>query len=75
MPEGKRFPDKLGGFGDDFYEQLMQLHQGLSDTESQALNARLVLLMANEIGDPDRLKALLQAAGQTGKSQSARAEA
>jgi len=37
--------------GDDFYEALIDTHQGLSDAQSLAVNARLVLLLANHIGD------------------------
>jgi hypothetical protein len=37
--------------GDDFYEQLIETHRGLSDEQSQLVNARLVLLLANHIGD------------------------
>ncbi|WP_367065448.1 DUF2783 domain-containing protein [Oryzisolibacter sp. LB2S] len=37
--------------GDDFYEALIDTHQGLSDEQSLAVNARLVLLLANHIGD------------------------
>ena len=37
--------------GDDFYEALMQAHQGLGDAQSERLNARLVLLLSNHIGD------------------------
>ena len=37
--------------GDDFYEALIDSHQGLSDEQSLAVNARLVLLLANHIGD------------------------
>jgi hypothetical protein len=44
--------------GDAFYEALMQAHEGLSDDQSQLLNARLILLLANHIGD---LQVLLQA--------------
>lgn len=47
---------------DDFYEALLDSHQGLSAEESHALNARLVLILANEIGRLDVLKAALQAA-------------
>lgn len=35
---------------DDFYEALIDAHQGLSAQESHAFNARLVLLLANHIG-------------------------
>ena len=37
--------------GDHFYEQLVHAHRGLSDAQSEQLNARLVLLLANHIGD------------------------
>ncbi|AGU53233.1 hypothetical protein VAPA_2c06760 [Variovorax paradoxus B4] len=35
---------------DDFYEALIDAHQGLSTDESHAFNARLVLVLANHIG-------------------------
>jgi len=41
---------------DAFYEQLIDAHQGLSDADSQMLNAKLVLLLANHIGDIDVLR-------------------
>ena len=37
--------------GDDFYQALIEAHRGLSDDESLALNARLILLLSNHIGD------------------------
>ncbi|MCZ8112154.1 MAG: DUF2783 domain-containing protein [Betaproteobacteria bacterium] len=37
--------------GDAFVEQLLAAHRGLDDAASQQLNARLVLLLANHIGD------------------------
>jgi len=37
--------------GDDFYEALIAAHQGLTDAQSELLNARLVLLLANHVGD------------------------
>ncbi|MCW5730447.1 MAG: DUF2783 domain-containing protein [Alphaproteobacteria bacterium] len=36
---------------DGFYERLIRLHDGLSEAESQLLNAKLVLILANHIGD------------------------
>ncbi|WP_373028015.1 DUF2783 domain-containing protein [Sulfitobacter sp.] len=56
--------DKLGHDADAFYNALMDAHEGLDETESHALNARLVLIFANEIGDLDRLKTLLTTARQ-----------
>ena len=49
---------------DDFYEALLDAHQGLSLDQSHALNARLVLLLANQVGRLDLLKAALAAARQ-----------
>ncbi|HAY08709.1 MAG TPA: small subunit of monooxygenase [Thauera sp.] len=37
--------------GDDFYEALIDAHRELSDEQSEMLNARLLLLLANHIGD------------------------
>ena len=37
--------------GDDFYEMLIEGHRGLSDEQSELMNARLVLLLANHVGD------------------------
>ena len=56
--------DKLGRDADAFYNALMDTHEGLDETESHALNTRLVLIFANEIGDLDRLKTLLTTARQ-----------
>ncbi|MCR9220877.1 MAG: DUF2783 domain-containing protein [Alphaproteobacteria bacterium] len=36
---------------DDFYERLIAAHRGLSDAQSRQLNARLILLLANQVGD------------------------
>jgi Protein of unknown function (DUF2783) len=47
---------------DDFYEALLDAHQGLSLEESTALNARLVLLLAHQVGDIESLRACLAAA-------------
>ena len=51
---------------DDFYEALINAHQDLSVEESQAFNARLVLLLANHIGALAVLQEALQAAGKIG---------
>jgi hypothetical protein len=47
-----RRDDGFAGGGDAFYEQLVAAHRGLDDAASGALNARLVLLLANHVGDP-----------------------
>ncbi len=36
---------------DEFYADLLAAHEGLSKDESDGLNARLILLLANHIGD------------------------
>ncbi len=54
--------DRLGKQGDDFYEALIAAHHGLNANESGRLNARLVLIMANAIGDIDQLRAIIAAA-------------
>ena len=50
--------------GDDFYEALIDSHRGLDDAQSQAVNARLILLLANHIGDLRVLREALAAARQ-----------
>ena len=51
--------------GDDFYEELLTAHDGLSKEESDSYNARLILILANHIGD----RALLSAAITAAKAQ------
>ena len=48
--------------GDDFYEALIETHRDLSDVQSALLNARLVLLLANHIGDIGVLREAMQIA-------------
>jgi Protein of unknown function (DUF2783) len=52
---------------DDFYEALITAHNGLTLDESQAFNARLVLLLANHIGSFEVLQQALQAAKKIAK--------
>ncbi|MDQ7069864.1 MAG: DUF2783 domain-containing protein [Rhodobacterales bacterium] len=47
---------------DDFYADLLAAHDGLTKPQSDAYNARLLLVLANHIGDPEVLKAALEAA-------------
>lgn len=47
---------------DAFYEALIDTHRDLDDDRSHALNARLVLLLANHIGRQDVLLEALKAA-------------
>jgi len=41
---------------DDFYEALLDTHLGLSEAQSALLNAKLILVLANHIGDLDVLR-------------------
>lgn len=47
---------------DRFYEQLLDAHEGLSPEQSALLNARLILLLANQIGDTQVLEECIRAA-------------
>jgi hypothetical protein len=47
---------------DDFYQDLIALHRDLSEGESALVNAKLILLLANHIGDPEVLAAAMAAA-------------
>lgn len=49
---------------DGFYEQLLDAHAGLSREQSELLNARLILLLANQVGSKDVLAACIAAARQ-----------
>ena len=44
---------------DGFYARLLATHRGLSEAQSHALNARLVLILVNHVGDVDVLDAAL----------------
>ena len=41
---------------DGFYAQLIELHQGLTPEQSHKLNAKLILMLANQIGDREVLE-------------------
>lgn len=47
---------------DGFFAELLAAHRGLSDTESHALNAQLVLILANHVGDREVLTEALDLA-------------
>ncbi|WP_179379962.1 DUF2783 domain-containing protein [Jannaschia marina] len=47
---------------DGVYAALIDAHEGLTKAESDALNARLILVLANHIGDLDVLRAALEVA-------------
>jgi hypothetical protein len=50
---------------DGWYAELLAAHEGLSEEESHALDARLVLILANHIGDREVLRAALELARES----------
>jgi hypothetical protein len=50
---------------DAFYEALIESHRGLTTEQSNEINAKLVLLLANHIGDINVLKDAMQRARET----------
>lgn len=50
---------------DGFYDELLAAHATLSKAESDAMNARLILVLANHIGDRSVLREALRAAAHT----------
>lgn len=55
---------RLGSGGDAVYAALIEAHRGLSDDESTRLNVRLILLLANQLGDADAVLAAIANARQ-----------
>jgi len=60
---------------DDFYEALIDAHRDLTVAQSHALNARLVLLLANHIGAQHVLEQALAAARQMNHDSDSRVHA
>jgi hypothetical protein len=56
---------------DRAYRMLIEAHRGLTDQQSAALNAKLILILANEIGDLDVLHEAIMLA-RTSDAQSQR---
>ncbi|HVJ60165.1 MAG TPA: DUF2783 domain-containing protein [Burkholderiaceae bacterium] len=54
---------------DEFYEALIEAHRDLAPEQSHALNARLVLLLANHIGRLDVLEQALQRARAAARTE------
>ena len=50
---------------DDAFRAIVEAHRGLSDEESAELDAALVLILANHIGDLDVLREAIELARQT----------
>ncbi len=54
---------------DGFYAELLGLHEGRDKAESDAINARLVLILANHIGDREVLRQAFATAAKAGQSE------
>ena len=50
---------------DAFYEQLTALHKSRQAADSERVNARLILLLANHIGDQAVLAQAIEIAGES----------
>lgn len=55
--------------GDSFYAELIAAHEDLSEDQSSAFNARLILLLANHIGDREVLSEALAKAAETTRAR------
>lgn len=54
---------------DDFYEALLAAHKGLGPDEVRAFHARLILVLANHVGDIAALREALELAGDEDSSR------
>ena len=50
---------------DDIYNAIVDAHRDLDDEQCRAFDARLILLLANHVGDEDVLREALAAARET----------
>ncbi|MEN9550855.1 MAG: hypothetical protein RI896_796 [Pseudomonadota bacterium] len=50
---------------DTFYDQLLNAHEGLSAEQSEQLNLRLILLLANQVGNAAVLRDCIESASQS----------
>lgn len=50
---------------DTFYDQLLNAHEGLNAEQSEQLNLRLILLLANQVGDAAVLSDCIESASQS----------
>ena len=55
-------PDLNFQDADTFYDQLLNAHEGLSAEQSEQLNLRLILLLANQVGDAAVLRDCIESA-------------
>lgn len=50
---------------DELYAELVAMHEGLAPAQSLELCARLILLLANEVGDTTRVRQLMREAARS----------
>ena len=55
---------------DRFYEELLEAHEGLTVEQSFELNARLLMLLANQVGNGDVLSRCIDLAKDSGRTAS-----
>lgn len=55
---------------DEIYERLIALHAGRTDEESHEINARLILLLANQVGQTDEVLAAIAEASRLPQEES-----
>ena len=58
---------------DGFYAALLAAHEALTDGESAAFNARLVLILANHVGEQSALQDALALAAKADRREATRA--
>jgi hypothetical protein len=54
---------------DDVYSAIVDAHKGLSEEQCRALDARLILLLANHVGDEAAIREALDIARQSLEEQ------
>ncbi len=54
--------NNLGAHADDVYTQLLDAVQGLNKEQANRFNARLVLLLVNQVGDPSIIREAIELA-------------
>ncbi len=52
---------------DDIYEAIIAMHEGLTEDESTKVNARLIVILANHIGDAEVIRQAANAARGAGR--------
>ncbi|MBL8471977.1 MAG: DUF2783 domain-containing protein [Rhodocyclaceae bacterium] len=53
--------------GDEFFEMLCEAHRDLSDEQAAAFDARLILVLANHVGDLSLLREAMRVASEAAR--------